>query len=402
MEYSSGHIDNADYTKGFLQFTSDYVAPLKYWIFGGSKTRTSLTIGDEDYKLYAQTLPTKRNDLNIDFNVNVDGDYDEFIYNTGAAIKTMQISDAASHPSDNMLQGWLSVKTLLDKFYLGGNLDMDLHSVRGIGADFMQANAFGTYQADNFSFNLNGGFQLARNTNGVSRGGFLFSADAEFRLNELFTIKTSIESGLEKSSFYDFMIRNPYLSDTAVVDYAYNIALIKAIIYYHVSERFGMSAGINYRITDRMPMYVGADTGTFNVSYQKVSIAEISCEGFWQASLADELVLNFTYTSSALESNSKQMPYMAPIKLSFIYNRKWMDNFSTNIGLTYIGDRYVDLENTRSLKGYADAHLKINYYFNKELSVFVKADNLLNSTIFIWDGYKERSIYFSAGLVWQF
>jgi len=44
LQGSHGHIDESGFMKGFLKLSSDYIAPKKFWILGGSRTRSELSL----------------------------------------------------------------------------------------------------------------------------------------------------------------------------------------------------------------------------------------------------------------------------------------------------------------------------------------------------------------------
>src|SRR5574343_2034315 len=87
-----GHTDNAENKKIFFNLSSDYVAPQKFWLFGGSKTTTTLKIRDNAYNTYGADSVAERKSVNINFDVDVDGNYEGFSFQTGMGVDIFEIS----------------------------------------------------------------------------------------------------------------------------------------------------------------------------------------------------------------------------------------------------------------------------------------------------------------------
>jgi hypothetical protein len=83
------------------------------------------------------------------------------------------------------------------------------------------------------------------------------------------------------------------------------------------------------------------------------------------------------------------------------YDHQWTSAFKTNLALVYVGDRWADLEHTRQLAGFIDVKLDASYTLSSILDVTLQGRNLVGSTMFLWEGYRERSFFLSAGILWR-
>ncbi len=407
FESSGGDVKNSDYTKMNIELFGDYIAPDKYWIFGGSKTRFLTQFDNKSYNLYGSADPVSRNQTTLDLGIHSEGTYEDWVFSTGAGFKTLQtgdeLDDYSADAFDNRLNGYLEIKKPFDKFSAGGNAEIDFGSVKGEGVLFLQAGGFTSFQAgSDISLKLAAGLQTTESQAGVAKGGLRAEAEIEYRLDKSFTLRAGILSGLEKNSFYSLIRHNPYISTRAAVEFPYNVFRLKGFLYYHPSERFSLSGGIKFGVTDDTPVFVNLDSASFITSYQNVSKAQIILEGFVEPTNIDDIVFNITANITNMSDNNKMQPYIPQLKFSASYKRQWIKRFGTIIGFDYIGERYTDLENEKSLDGYIDLKTKFFYNVNKDIQVFLNFENLLNSDIYIWNFYKERSLFFSAGLFWKF
>ncbi|MDQ1265476.1 MAG: hypothetical protein QG635_626, partial [Bacteroidota bacterium] len=171
--------------------------------------------------------------------------------------------------------------------------------------------------------------------------------------------------------------------------------------YYHPSERFGATGGINFKMYEDWRYFTNIDTGYFQVSYVKAYIPSIFMECFYLPAENSRFVGNITFTAPTSD-DGKILPYYSPVQISVYYRHLWIKNFGTTAGLDYTGERYTDLANTSKIGGFVNVYIAADYKLFKDISVSCRLDNLTNSDIYIWNGYKERGIYFELGISWQF
>ncbi len=409
LELSDGHVDNAGYSDVFLNVSSDYIAPMKFWVFGGSRTRTYLNFRNRGYKLYPMLKPDDRNLMNFKFGVDVDGDYEGYQFKTGAQFKSLQLSGDYADGFDNAFRGYVGVETFYKKYFVGGNLDIDMHATNGSSAKMIQMDGHGAFSNDKLTFKLNAGLQFANASIDNSRTGFLLAANLEYRLNKNVTITGRLESGLDKNFYYDMAEHNPYINPNIITDMPYNIGLIKGFLTYHPSQRFAISAGFEFRKVERLPAFVPfamADStlnqSMFDVEYMDATLLGINVESFWAPTDADRMTLKMKALTSNSDEYEKNIPYYAPIEMGINYRRVWADIIGTEIGLVYVGERYADQKNDIKIDSFNKLMLGADYKINDDFSVFIKFDNLLNSNVYVWNTYKERDLFVSAGIMWQF
>lgn len=400
---SSGHIDGAGYSNIFGHFQSDYIADDKFWLFGGSKTRTSLDLRNRSFNLYAREDNRSRNLFDLNLKIDVDGNYEGYLFETGASFETAQLSDEHSKAFDNAFRGYLAVKTYYNKFLTGINAGLNLHNVRGNPVSYSKLSAFGSFIVDKLTINLDAGFQGANNSGEISRGGFLFSGNLEYRMSSLITVRGTFSTGLRYNSFYEMLNFNPYLADTAQVDFRYELAGLRGGIFLHPNVDFGFSATADMSINERLPVYISsADTGAFDVNYSEAAIISVSAETFWKPDESGKLTANLKFVYSDLDSKGKLVPYISPLQLGGNYRQVWYNNFGTQIGISYIGERYEDIENLSKLKAYIDFNAGLDYAFKDNLKIYTEFNNILNSEIYVWKGYKDRNLFMKLGVLYQF
>jgi len=408
FDYGGEHVKNSAYNKFKLNLFADYLAPDKYFIFGGSKTRFSMLAGNRNYKLYAVDKPMERNLFDLELGINSEGSYSNFVFSTGADFKTLQLNDKTTDSKeavafDNLLSGYIEIKNMDNNYELGGRAKADLESVRGNGVSYFEAGLFGKFDISKITINLEGGLQFGNNSNDVSRGGLLIRGEIDYKLNENYTIKASVFTGIRKVSYMEMMNINPYAQRGIDVDYLYDTPLIKGVIYYHPLKNIGASAGISIASSDRTPVFDTLHYDSFILSYERVNKLDVFSEGYYLLTSKDEISYFFSFDYSTLSGNGNIAPYNPLIRVSLNYQKKMMDDKLLAGGeLRYIGKRYADFANEIELEGYVDLKLNASYKILSNFKVELVLDNLLNSDIYIWQGYKERGLFFGLKAYYQF
>ena len=405
MDYSAGHVENSDYTKMYAKLSSDYIAPQKFFIFGGSRTKTQIEYRNSNYQLYAVSNPAERTTHNFNADVDVDGNYSGLRFQTGLGFEAFQSITEANKAANNNIAGYLKIHKLWNSFMLAGNVLADMNYLRGNAANFIQLDGSAEWIVDNLSLNLNAGFQLAGSSTGIDRGGLLLSGNLEYRIDKRFTFKSALQSGLENKNWTDYFKENPYLANNSNLDFAYNIALAQAFLYYHPNNDMGLSIGGKFRITDRNPFYTNSSKmdGSFALNYESAVISNAVIELFWNLTENSKILSNFQIISSSLsDKNSKNVPYMPNIKFAVDYSTKIVENFGTTFGIDFVGERFADIENQKTIDSYLNIRAKIDYSLSNYFMVYASFDNLINQEVMIFDGYKERGMFVNIGLMLQF
>ncbi len=402
LDLSGGDVAGSGYNKFFAGLSSDYIAPDKFWIFGGSRTRAFVKLNNCSYKLYSLAEPIDRNAFGLNFGVDVDGNSEGYQFKTGAGFRSLSLTSDPADATDNNLSGYLKVQNFFGDYLVGGNLLLDLHTIKGDAANFAQADASLSLVKGEFTLNGNAGFQFAGSSDGTNRGGLLLSGSMEYRINKFYTMKAEISTGLARESMIRLFEENPYVSFNSNIDFPYDMMALKTYVYYHPTDKMGLTAGFKYAMTDRRPTFVPADSGgTFDVAYMRASVMNIEGEGYWNVTAADRFILNANIAVTSLDENSNTVPNEPNLKLSADYARTWSETFGTHLGLVYYGQRYADIENKKELAAFVNLKFRADYRISKDFSIFARFDNLLNSNIYIWNGYKERSMFGAVGIMWQ-
>ena len=72
------------------------------------------------------------------------------------------------------------------------------------------------------------------------------------------------------------------------------------------------------------------------------------------------------------------------------------------MGLGYVGSRFTGNEAAPKLSGYVLVDARVDVDVTQYFTLFLRTENLTNSSIFVFEKYRERDVYAALGLQWKF
>ncbi len=404
--YTDGHIKNADAFDGGAKLSLNYIAPRKYWIFGGSRTDAHFKFNTNSYKMYAMDTARGRNAFELSLGVKSEGEYNTYAFSTGASYEMFNIEHNNDIAENSDIAGFLSVGKAIDS-----SLDVRAKLNLRFGTSFGQSNNFMDFSAGakyrlNEQTIVNGtaGFQSTGSTGNIQRANIVLIADIDYLLSKFITLEAGVNLNFDDNNFKSAWMVNRFVEHKAKIDFPYEKA-VKAAIIIHPSEYLMFSAGAKFSMIDRFRSFVLTDEKIFNLDYTDANGFDV----FGKGSLLMSKSGNFSaelhykpiyYSNSAF--NGKNIPNLSGFQMLFVYDNIWMEKFGTKVELNYFGKRYVNSENTESKDGFINLAARISYKLMDNLNLYLKGDNLLNANEFFWGPYKERGLYLSVGAFWQF
>ena len=401
-EATNGWTPNSDYIMYHGGLRSTFVAPEKFVFFGGSTTTADVHARKKDFQLYALDGAPNRSIGEFAAGVKTVGASNGIKFSGSANFMGTSINDnSGTLTADNSFKGFVGVHQQFDALQAGVSLDVRLRGFAGKSYPYTSAYASGDYVTSFLRVQGDAGVQLAGNTTEVSRFGVLIHGEGAFFLSPSLTVNAYVHSGLQPLEGSDLLEANPYMSRKSEIEAPYDLFRIGGSIMVHPVVRVIATAGIELAQTERDAVWVPAEAGLFAPDYRTTSTFKLFGDLRWIASAQDVLVADISVVSASV-SDAKTTPYVPSFKASVGHTRDWSEKVSSTLALIYVGDRFADIENNISLSGYLDLRAKAAYAVSNALSIELQAQNLLGSTIVIWNGYRERDIFITGGILWKF
>lgn len=236
--------------------------------------------------------------------------------------------------------------------------------------------------------------------------GFTFSAAGGEELNGIFAaVSTEIAKNLVLFAEYSPIgenvtagkfLRNNFYYDQQDLNRVFfkKKGKIRATAKYEYDKYYQVDGGIEFYDADNFPYYSNINNSGF---FEIISTDATSWDVFLNM-LYHLGPYGYFYGSAnylnVQDSDSRSIPYIPNLKASLIYGYIFSDEWKAEAKLSYLSERYADIENTDSKKlpGILDLGLKVDYSIQKNFGVFFELNNIFNNKKAVWEGYQEKPI----------
>lgn len=208
---------------------------------------------------------------------------------------------------------------------------------------------------------------------------------------------------VNKNTFREMAGINPFLTYDPNLTPSIDQFEFNAGLKGRLSGNTGFVARVLYTRTQDMPLFIN-DTNelrSFRIITDDVNLLRFNAEISHQYSEKFRLSVAFNYYNytATVQQEAWQLPNL-DLKVNATYNMA--DKILLSLDAFVIGKRmaYTAYSTgvTETLKPFADLNLGIDYRWKKQISAFVKLNNLLGQHYQLWYRYPAYSFNFHAGL----
>lgn len=425
LTVSNGHLPFADFFDAHLSLESSYLAPEKFFFFGGSRTDSYLRFHRRAYNFFgadalaAGDNPPSRLSSALSAGVRSEGAFENLSYSMGADIDGVALDDNLENAA---LNAQLSLHVPVQNFRIGGKADIHAQFVRDESASafghplrlapsalVVYANAHAQCSAELGAHIVRqGGENLEIYPSALVRASFVaLERILHFRLNAM--------TGVRANSFMEVLRRNPYAAAplrirAAAPSEAYQFervvfdGALSAVA--HFSPFVSATLGVGGSLSDSaMAFQPTAQNGEIAPIFGSLRMLRGFTELHAEISPNDLVAARLEARSGAwlpagAPSNaefSSLVPYLSPLEASLRYRRTWFAQFSSALECVYNAPRFVG--EGQALAEFVDIRARLEYRFLPNLQVYLRGDNLLNQNIALWRRYQERGIFIAAGVM---
>ncbi len=319
-----------------------------------------------------------------------------------------------------------SINTEVTLDYIGGSFDRNFYYDEELKYGNINVAIAPSYQLIQDDLTVNFGVELVYlNDTEASRNKFYIYPNftASYRLvDEILIAYGGVEGGLIQNSYYELANENPFVSPTLLIvptDQQYDASLgLKGKLSNSMSYNI---SGHYFADRNRALFKSNSVLGGATEDYQYGNSYGIVYDNLKTYSIAGELNVDvsrnfklgikaeyFGYTTSIQEE-----PWNLPdIKGNLFLDYQIDDHWFAGAGLYYVGERKDQFYEegslnptssiTMTLDSYFDANAHLGYKINDQLSIYAKANNMVNKQYERWLNYPVQGIQFLAGATFQF
>jgi opacity protein-like surface antigen len=319
-----------------------------------------------------------------------------------------------------------TINTEVTLDYIGGSFDRNYYFDEELNYGNINFGLKPSYQLKQDDLTVNFGINLVYlNDTEANKNKFYIYPNftASYRLvDEILIAYGGIEGGLIQNSYHGFANENPFVSPTLIIvptDQQYNASLgLKGKLSNSMSYNFN---GHYFADRNRALFKSNSVLGGATEDYQYGNSYDIVYDDLKTYSIAGELNVDvsrsfklgikaeyFGYTTKLQEE-----PWNLPdVKGNLFLDYQIDEHWFMGAGLFYVGERkdqFVEegtlnptTPMTVTLDSYFDANAHLGYKINDQLSVYAKANNMVNKQYERWFNYPVQGIQFLVGATYQF
>jgi hypothetical protein len=260
-----------------------------------------------------------------------------------------------------------------------------------------------------FAFNV--GLDISSEFNEDSKMHFYPIADVQFdAVKDILIIFGGIKGHLEQNSFHSLTSENPFIVSKTQLSTSSHAYDIFGGIKSNISRTLNFSASVSYASIKNMPLFVNDNTlyfkNKFMVIYDNAKLLRVTGEFAFQKEEKYKLLIGGNFNNYKMTSELKA--WHKPVfdaYIDFYYNigNKFIVSSSIT-GRSNVYAKSIEDGNIvkKSLNGYADISLGVEYRYSKILSAFLNINNLTSIKYYKWNNYPSYGFNLMAGVTYAF
>ncbi len=403
---------NGIYNRQFVDNSDNYKlsggANLIYWtdinssFLPSTQFRLNADLSTKGYKYYGSNDPTeKRSITNLFGNFNIKNEY-----NSSFLFKINVSNNFTTSGEENFKENHIDLRlnTLLRLSFINIGFSGNFNTV------FLSNDISNHKELNYFLLRPTAGFQFTS----LAKGSFGFTisktsmdksimpyAELSVKLSDNVTFLGEFNPTAELLTPAHFLSKNPYFDIAKSTNIFFNKSLQYQIsAKYEYQRYFEISGGFKSFSSDSLPYFYEKEKGKYSLKFSDVkSITPYINFNFFPGHYGfffGELEVN-----PAQNDTGKTIPYFPSFKVSANYGYIFSEVLTSSLNLTYFGSSYADLNNFNKINSYVNLGLSLSYNFDKEFDFFVKFENLLNNSNYIWNNYKEKPFDILLGVKYK-
>jgi len=269
---------------------------------------------------------------------------------------------------------------------------------------------------------INAGINLVQEFGTESTTHIFPAVTADFTLiPDFLQVFAEVKGDINRNSMKQLTDENPFLNSNIRIQNSVEKLSISGGIKGTGGPGFGYKARVYHKTISDMPLFVNnfADPSKFDVIYDFGSMKLLGLEGELSVQVSDALKwtgkLNIEDYKPAAESEAWFKPQLR-VSSNLLYNITDKINFNAGVSIqedskakiysAAPADPYSvpdkSIESVVNVKGFVDLSLGAGYKINDQFSVFLKANNLLNSDYSRYLYYPVIGLNVFGGLTYSF
>ena len=294
----------------------------------------------------------------------------------------------------NSIDGVLDASTGTGPLKWNGRLDLRLTNSSLGALDYGSFGLGGTLRLGPLHLKAGGKISSARGSDGEATTLLVPTAEVRFRPIDGVTLTGRLDGGVRQVRPDSVLSLNPYAAVIGLYLPDEESRGIEVTLGLETSMTWGVRLGAARRDFARYLHFGASNAGEFAPIYDQVAIDRLEADLFLHPAEHDRLAL-FLRLTDAERTDGSALPYTPVVDAELFYHRQLMSvPVRAGGSVRYIGER---TGGSGGLDPVLLLNLDWSYALGAHVDVVLTARNLLGVDYEIWEGYRERGLFFSLG-----
>jgi hypothetical protein len=170
-----------------------------------------------------------------------------------------------------------------------------------------------------------------------------------------------------------------------------------AALKYEYYTYVEVNGGVKFYKSDNLPYFFDTSAGMFDLATVEAKSYTAFVNFLFHPGPAGAFYAS-AEANSTKDNNGNIVPYFPEAKVTLSYGYNFKNGLETETSLTYISGMHVELKSESTLSPFVNLGVKLGYQIFPDFYLTVKLSNLINHNNYMWQGYKELPMDFTAGL----
>lgn len=410
---SEGHVNDAGWWRGGFGAKGRTVLPESSSVLPFAQLSGDVRYGREAYHAYASLAPARVRDLSaFDVSLGAGSRYalpyqslSGFDYSGKIGFGSFSASDSLSSSETDIflnglattrfltmaLRGQMEYRTTSYAMNLPGITSGQWFFLKGDGQTLILPSLQMSFALQQY---------LYRGNRGPARGRFYPQLELRYFLTESATMYAGYSPTVERTTLSSLIKLNRYINFTAPLIPTEIPVNVDAGMEFSPVDAVTATAKFNYQQRDNSPTFLDTSGAkVWEVSYLSgVRSTRLDLSVLYRINTLQNVTAYFAMQRAAMKDSSTALPYIPRYSFGSVYHQFFTFGLHVEALAEYVSSRATNFSGTHSNAGYVFTSLKGDIELFERFRAFAEANNLLNQQYYIWNGYRERSVYLLLGV----
>lgn len=410
---SNGHVKDAGFWRGGFGVRGSYTLPETSSILSSAQLNGETKYYRDSYRAYASRFPNRVRDVSgVEVSGGIGSRYalpyksiTGLDYSAKTGWSHFSASDTSiSSETEFFVNGNASARFLEMAFRASVDYRISSYSMNLPG---LQTGHWLSFRADGRqlltpSFQLSYALQQFVYRGNIQATSGRFYPNIEFRYS--FTEKVSLYSGfapsLDRNTLSSLIKQNRYIhTDAQVLPTDTRIHVYVGMEFLPMDE-ITATVKLAYKQINNYPTFYDMDSAkVWEVLYLSgIRSTKLDISALYRLNQKQNVTAYFSTQTVKQNDSAGTIPYLPQYTVGSIYHHFFDVGVHAEAFIEFTSSRFSNFNNTHSTSGFLSTGVKGEIELFEHFRGYAELNNLLDQHYFIWNGYRERTIYLLLGI----